>query len=122
MVRQRVADHKARVVVHEGAQVQPLLPPEQKREEVRLPELIRCRPLEAPWWVLTPARRLRLLRDQPLFVQDPTYLALAHAECLQAPQHVSNPARTPVRMLPSSLHDRRPLYLRSALLALRRPC
>ncbi len=120
MVRQRMADHIARVVVHESAQVQPLLPPQQKREKVRLPQLIRCRPLEAARRVLPRWRRCCCFRNQPLFVQDPAHLALADAEGLEAPQHVSYPACAPVRMLLPGLDHRRTLHLRSSLLALRR--
>jgi hypothetical protein len=36
-----------RVVVHEGGHVQTLVPPQKKREDVRLPELIRLRALES---------------------------------------------------------------------------
>jgi hypothetical protein len=36
-----------RVVVHEGGHVQPLMPPQEKREDVRLPELVRFRALES---------------------------------------------------------------------------
>jgi hypothetical protein len=43
MVRQRVRHQKPRVVVHERRQVHALVPPEQKREDVRLPELVRGR-------------------------------------------------------------------------------
>jgi hypothetical protein len=44
-------DHKrhdvARVVVHEGGHVQALVTPQQEGEDVRLPELVRLRALEA---------------------------------------------------------------------------
>jgi hypothetical protein len=40
-----------RVIVHEGGHVQTLMPPQQKREDVRLPELIRLCSLESvPFW------------------------------------------------------------------------
>jgi hypothetical protein len=51
-----------RVVVHEGGHVQPLVPPQQKREDVRLPELIRFRAFE------TMRRRTRLSRDLGYFL------------------------------------------------------
>jgi hypothetical protein len=36
-----------RVVVHEGRHVQTLMPPQEKREDVRLPKLVRLRSLES---------------------------------------------------------------------------
>ena len=59
MVRERVADDEPAVVVHEHAQVQPLLPALQEREDVRLPELIRRRALEAARQMLSFRRRRR---------------------------------------------------------------
>jgi len=47
VVRERVRDDEARVVVHEGREVETLVTTQQKREDVRLPELVRLRPLEA---------------------------------------------------------------------------
>ena len=56
VMRDRVADDEPAVVVHEHAEVQPLLAPLQEREDVRLPQLIRGRALEPP-------RRVLALRD-----------------------------------------------------------
>lgn len=47
MVRERVRDDETRVVVHERHEVQPLVTPEQEREQIRLPHLVRRRALEA---------------------------------------------------------------------------
>jgi hypothetical protein len=47
MVRECVRDEKTRVVVHEAREVQPVVASQQKREDVRLPHLIRLRALEA---------------------------------------------------------------------------
>jgi hypothetical protein len=47
VMRECIRDQVARVVVHEGRHVQALVAAEQKREDVRLPHLIRLRPLEA---------------------------------------------------------------------------
>jgi hypothetical protein len=52
VVRQHEAHHEARVVIHEGCQVEPLVPSQEEGEDVGLPELVRCCPLEAPWWPL----------------------------------------------------------------------
>ena len=47
VVRQHQRHKVARVVVHEGRHVEAVMPPEEKRENVRLPELIRLRAFEA---------------------------------------------------------------------------
>jgi hypothetical protein len=55
--------HVPRVVVHEGGHVQSLVTPQEKREDVRLPELIRLRTLKAM------LRRTRLGRGLGYFLQ-----------------------------------------------------
>jgi hypothetical protein len=47
VVRHHQGHQVARVVVHEGGHVQTLMPPQQKREDVGLPELVRLRALES---------------------------------------------------------------------------
>ncbi|HTC72926.1 MAG TPA: hypothetical protein VK655_08560, partial [Solirubrobacteraceae bacterium] len=81
MVRQHPRHDEARVVVHEGCQVQPLVASEQKREDVRLPHLIRRCSLEAPRSVLALGHRLAGF-DETRVVQDPPHLRLAHAQRL----------------------------------------
>lgn len=98
VVGERVPDDEAAVVVHEHADVEPLLPAVQKSEDVRLPELVRRRALEPARRMLALARRRRRL-DQPLVVQDPPHGLLRDTECLEALQHVSNPPRPPAFVL-----------------------
>ena len=52
MMRERVGDDEARVVVHEGREVEALVATQEKREDVRLPELVGLGALEAARWVL----------------------------------------------------------------------
>lgn len=111
MVRQRVPHHEPRVVVQERRQVQPLVPPQQEREQVRLPQLVRQGPLEAPLRLLPRRHRLPLL-EQPLLVQDPPHLALRHPQRLEPPQHVPDPPRPVLRVLPPQLRHRLPLRRR----------
>lgn len=99
MVGERVRHDEARVVVHEGRQVQPLLPPQQKRENVRLPELVRGRSLEAPRWMRPSWLLRRSLFEQPLLVEDPPDFSLADAERLEARQDIADPA-SPVLGVP----------------------
>lgn len=113
-----MSDDEAAVVVHEHADVEPLLPPVQEREDVRLPELIRRRALEPPRRVPAfPGGRRAL--DHPLLVQDPTHRLLRDAERLEALQHVSNPSGPPALILLLECDDSRSCRLRpSRLLSL----
>lgn len=103
VVRHRVAHDEARVVVHESCQVKPLVASEQKREDVRLPELVRLRPLESPRPVLSP-RRAGFVVDETLLVENPPDLRLTDPERLEAPEHVPNPSRPVLGVLLSKPH------------------
>ena len=94
VMRERVADDEAAVVVHEDAHVQSLRPPQPKREDVRLPELVRRRAFEAPRTML-PRRRRRRCLDQTLRVEDLPDMLLRHAEGLEAGEHVADSPRAP---------------------------
>ena len=95
MVRERVTDHEATVVVHEHADVQALGAAQPEREDVGLPELVRCRAFEAPRRVF--ALRFGLGRlDETFAVQNLPHLVLAHAKRLEAREHVADSPRAPV--------------------------
>lgn len=108
MVRRGVRDDEAGVVVHEDRQVHSLVASEQKREDVRLPELIRRSSLEAPLRMLSWPRRLRRRLEQPGLVQNAPHLALAHAERLKASERVSYPPCPVLRVLLAKLDDSAP--------------
>jgi hypothetical protein len=108
VVRQYEAHQEARVVVHEGCQVEPLVPSQKEGEDVRLPELVRCRPLEAARRPLTtldgaPHRR----RHHADVRQDSLHGARRHAQRLEALDQIADPARTVLGMLPLERHHRR---------------
>jgi hypothetical protein len=115
VVRQSVRHQVARVVIHEGGQVNALVASQQKREDVRLPELVRLGALEASHWMLPRPRGWRRL-DQPFVVQDPADLTLGNTQSREAGQHVSDAPCPKLRVLLSHFHDRlapRLLQLRS---------
>lgn len=112
VVRERVPDDEATVVIHEHADVEPLLPSVQEGEDVGLPQLIRRRALEATRLML-PLRRRRRALDQPFLVQDPPHLLFRDTECLEPLQHVSNPPRPPVLVLLLEFDDSFPLRRRA---------
>ncbi len=103
VVRQRVPDDKPAVVIHEHAHVQSLCASQPKREDVRLPKLIRRRPLEPPRWMLALDLRTRCL-DQPLFVENPPHLVLGHTKCFEACQYIADSPRSPLLVFRLQLH------------------
>jgi hypothetical protein len=100
VMRQRPAHDETRMVIHEGTQIEPFVPAQQEGEDVRLPQLIWCRPLETPRPVLVRRRWRACLWDQPCLVQHPPHLRLRHAQPRRSCQHVCDSPRAPVRMLP----------------------
>lgn len=121
MMRERVGHDEPRVVIHERGQVQPLLPPQQEREDVRLPQLIRLRALESSHRVLALHTRLARL-DEPRLVQDRAHLRLRDSERLEPRKRVPDPARPQLRVLLPQRHDRRALrFLRQRPLRRHRP-
>jgi hypothetical protein len=111
MMCQRKRHDVPRVVVHEAREVEPLVLAQEKREDVALPKLIGLRALEAPRRMLARTIRRRGL-DQTGFVQNRAHLRLAHAERLEAREHITNAAGAVLRMLLSRPHHRCALCLR----------
>jgi hypothetical protein len=114
MVREGVRDDEARVVVHEGRQVQPLLASQQEGEDVRLPELVGGSPLETPRSVL-PRRLGAMLLEETFLVQDPPDLGLADAERLESSEDISDPAGPVLGVLLSQRRHRVALCLLTGL-------
>ncbi len=108
VMRQRPAHQEARVVVHEGRDVQAFVTSQQEGEDVRLPELVGLRSLEAPLGVL-PWLRRRPLLDELLLVQHAPHLGLAHAHALASCQLVADATRAPARVLASCRYHHVPL-------------
>jgi hypothetical protein len=100
VVRQRMPHDEARVVVHEAAQVQPLVSPQEEGEDVRLPQLIRLCSLKAPGQMLPRWRAHLRLGHQPGLVQDAAHFGLGNAQPLETPEHVADPLGAELRMLP----------------------
>lgn len=103
VVRERKRDDVTRVIVHEADEVEPLVLAQQKREDVALPELVGLRALEATRRVLARPLR-RLLLDEPGLVQDGAHLRLAHAQALEAREHVADPPRAVLGVRLAHLH------------------
>jgi len=93
MVRDHVGHHETRVIIHEADEVDPLVLAQEEREDVRLPHLVRTRPLESPRRLLFPRPRRRRGRHQPRLVKDLPNLRLAHADRFEPSEQVPDPAR-----------------------------
>ena len=103
MVRHHQAHQVARVIIQERRHVHPLVFPEQKREEVRLPQLIGLRALEAPLLRLgLRPRRLALVRNRRLRRKHPAHRRLGGPDAKEAREHITNAPAPRLRVL--SLH------------------
>lgn len=101
VMRQREAHHEARVVVHERRQIQPLVASQQKREDVRLPHLIRSCAFEAAGWSFTALYRAgrRRRRRHSRVCQNAAHRILRDPQSLETLNQISNPARAILRVL-----------------------
>jgi hypothetical protein len=98
VVGQRVRDDEARVVVHEAGEVEPIVASKQKREDVRLPELVRLRSLEASHGMLACTVGRRTLFEQALVVEDATVARLTDADAFTTRELVTDATRAPLWM------------------------
>lgn len=111
----------ARVIIQERRHVEPLVPAQQKREQVRLPQLVGLRPLEA---LLAPLRLGACrgpLSGHSLRAQNPSHRGLGSANAEKAPHHIANAPTARLRIGRFHRHDRRALaFARAIGLARRR--
>ena len=114
------AHQEAGMVIHEGADVDPLVPAQQEGEDVRLPELVGLRPLEASGLRLRP-RGLRRRLHQLRLVQHAPHFRLADRERLEPLQHVPDPPGPVLRVRLLQRQHRFPPRIVGLRLPLRRP-
>lgn len=98
VVRERVTDHEAAVVVHEHANVQTLGTPQSKCENVRLPQLVRRRALEAPGQMLAFDLGTDWF-DQSFLVQNPSHGRLRDPKRLEPREYVADSPSAPLLVL-----------------------
>ena len=100
VMRHHEAHKVARVVVHEGRHVYALLPAQQERKEIRLPQLVRLRPLETQRRGFRPGlapRRFALAR-KPLLPQHPAHRRLRGAQAEETLHDVANAPAAGLRL------------------------
>jgi hypothetical protein len=98
VMRHRKAHQIAGVIVEKRSDVDTLVLPQQKREEVGLPQLVWLGALEASllgsgFW----SRRLALLR-QPFFLQHPAHRRFRRPDAEETFHHVANPSAAGLRL------------------------
>lgn len=107
LMRQRETHEITRVIVQERRHVQPLVLPEQEREDVRLPQLVRLGPLEPRELRPRLGPRARLRPRQPLLMQHPPHRGRRRAEPEVTSQHIPDPPAPRRRIRSLRRHDRR---------------
>ena len=107
VMRHRQAHQIARVIVEERRHVNPLVAAQQEREQVRLPQLVRLRPLEALHRRPPPRLALRSLRRlHTSLAQDPPHRRRRGPKPEEASHHVADPPATGLRLQRLHRHDR----------------
>ena len=98
VVRHHQAHQIARMVIEERRDVHPLVLPQQEGKEIRLPQLIGLRALEAPRRGLEPRLRRRALLRKPLLLKHPAHGRVGSPNAEEAAHHVTNPAASGLRL------------------------
>jgi hypothetical protein len=115
VVRHRQTHQVPRVIVQERRHVQPLVPPQQEREDVRLPQLIGFRPLEVLHRLMAAYPSRHHLRLDAFGLQYPAHRRRRHPDPQEAPHQITDPSAAGAGLgLPGS-HDRPPLRARRLL-------
>ena len=98
VVRHHQAHQISRVIIQERRHVHPLLAPQKKREQIRLPQLIGLGALKAPLRGLRPRLCPHSRRRKPLLLQHPAHRRLRGPDPEEAPHHVPDPAAAGLRL------------------------
>lgn len=106
MMRQRQTHQVARVIVQERGHVETFMFPEQEREQIRLPKLVRLGPLEPVRPRLRLGTHLRARRRQPLLLQYPPHRGRRSPQAKVPLQHIADPPATRRRLRLFGRHDR----------------
>jgi hypothetical protein len=107
VMRHRKAHQVAGVIVQERRHVQPLVPPQQEREDVRLPQLVRLGPLEVAHRMLALHSTSGSLRLDAFAHQHSAHRRLGHADPQEPPHQIPDTPRASARFaLPRRQHRR----------------
>jgi hypothetical protein len=106
VVRDRKAHQIPRVIIQERRDIEPFMPTQQEREQVRLPQLVRLRSLEVLYYGLTPYPPRHHLRLDALGLQHPAHRPLRHADPQEPPHHIPDATVAGAGLRFSRRHDR----------------
>lgn len=98
VMRHHQAHQVARVIVQERRHVHPLMAPKEKREEIRLPQLVGLGALEALRRRPRPGFRHRAFFDQALLLQHPAHRRVGGPDAEEAPHHVADAPAARLRL------------------------
>lgn len=109
VMRHRKAHQIPRVIIEEGSKINPLVPTQQKREQIRLPQLVRLSALEA--MLRRPGAMPHLPRDSPracpFALQHPAHRRLRGTDAEHALHHIANAPAARLRLRCLQRHDHR---------------
>jgi hypothetical protein len=115
VMRHRHTHQIARVIVQERRDIQPLVPTQQEREDVRLPQLVRLRALEVAHRMLSSDSPLRDLRLHTFGLQHTPHGRLGSADAQEPSHQIADAAAAGLRRTPLRCHDRFSLRSRTTL-------
>ena len=98
VMRHHQAHQVARVIIQERRHVHALVPSQEEREEVRLPELVGLGALKAPLLRLGLGLRHRTCLRQALLLQHPAHRRIGSPDAEEAPHCIANPAAPRLRL------------------------
>jgi hypothetical protein len=98
VVRHHQAHEVARVIIQERRHVHPLVATQQECKEIRLPQLIGLRALEAPLLGLWLRSRGLALFCQAFLLKHPAHRRVRSPDAKEAPHHIANPAASRLRL------------------------
>jgi hypothetical protein len=106
VMRHRKAHQISGVIIEERGHIDPLMPPQQERKEVRLPQLVRFGALEVLHLKLPSYPSLGCLRLDAFGSQHPPHRRLGGAKPQEPPHHIADPATAGSGRLSMRCQDR----------------
>jgi hypothetical protein len=98
VVRHHQAYEVARVIIQKRRHVHPLMAPQQKREEIGLPQLVGLGALEAPRCRPRPRFHHRAFLGEALLLQHPAHRRVGGPNAEEAPHHIANAPTARLRL------------------------
>lgn len=117
VMRQRQAHQVARVIVQEGRDIHPLVSAQQKREQVRLPQLVRLSTLEAHELALRLRPHARARGQLAVLMQHSAHRCRRSSHTQKAPHHIPDATRAGLRLRRMRRQNRRIARVRQPRLA-----